>query len=81
MQMMRKKISWLFLVTVFLSLFSCRNEQDILNESSANRNRDIISFAAFQKETQIQKVGEVISPLSISQKSIEYDDTLSGVPY
>ncbi|MFN4362853.1 hypothetical protein [Chryseobacterium hispalense] len=76
--MMRKKISWLFLLTVFLTLFSCRNEQDILNEVSANRKRDIISFAAFQKETQIQKVGEVISPLSISQKNNQNDDPLSG---
>ncbi|MFN4365878.1 hypothetical protein, partial [Chryseobacterium hispalense] len=75
---MMKKISWLSFMAVFLTLFSCRNEQDILNEVSANRNRDIISFAAFQKETQIQKVGEVISPLSISQKNNQNDDPLSG---
>lgn len=78
MQMMKKKISWLFLLMVFLTLFSCRNEQDILNEASLNRNRDVITFSAFKKETQIQKMGEVISLLSISQKSIEHDDPLSG---
>jgi len=36
---MRKKISWLFLLTVFLSLFSCRNdllpEQDMISNSSS----------------------------------------------
>lgn len=76
--MMKKKISWLSFMAVFFILFSCRNEQEALNESSTNRNRDIISFAAFQKETQIQKVGEVISPLSISQKNNQNDDPLSG---
>lgn len=36
MQMMRKKISWLFLLTVFLSLFSCRN--DLIPEQQAYDN-------------------------------------------
>ncbi|SHF39886.1 hypothetical protein [Chryseobacterium takakiae] len=75
---MKKKISWLSFMAVFFILFSCRNEQEALNESSANRKRDVISFSAFQKETQIQKVGEVISPLSAAQKNNQNDDLLSG---
>lgn len=75
---MKKKISWLSFMAVFFILFSCRNEQDALNESSANRKRDVISFAAFQKETQIQKIGEVISPISTVQKNNQNDDLLSG---
>jgi hypothetical protein len=36
MQMMRKKISWLFLLTVLLTLFSCRN--DVFPEQDLNSN-------------------------------------------
>lgn len=75
---MKKKISWLSFMAVFFILFSCRNEQEALNESSANRKRDVISFSVFQKETQIQKVGQVISPLSTAHKNNQNDDPLSG---
>ncbi|MFN4365265.1 hypothetical protein [Chryseobacterium hispalense] len=54
--MMRKKISWLFLLTVFLSFFSCRNEMEVSNDSPGKHNPQY--YVSFQKFLTITRVSE-----------------------
>ncbi|MEA1849072.1 hypothetical protein U9K52_09135 [Chryseobacterium sp. MHB01] len=54
--MMRKKISWLFLLTVFLTLFSCRNEMETTKDSPGKHNPQYyVSLQKFLTITRVSK--------------------------